>query len=402
MRLKSIISFCVKRADDFFLSKHIQPLLFKFCYHYYPKDIYNINLDLANPNQKRILICYVSPFGIDIQGSLHAAYFHLNQMVLVLSRLGWCIDICFLGDKAALKRFQKRKYDVLLGQGLLYLQLANNMSFEKKILFCSENNPDVVAQKYAERLLYFKQRHPNVRTDAAVRRDEYFSQEHLALSDELILINSEYNSMSFRIFFKRLYTINVNAISNGNFRISDLNKKEIGKIKKHFVLFGCNGLIHKGLDILCDVFRLLPDCQLHVFGLTWSEKTLFDKLRPVNVIDCGFINVSSPCFIKDVIMEHVFCILPSCSEGMASGVATCMIHGLIPIITKEAGFDPNTCIIELTDYKVETIEQKIVELTSLQDDVLVDMQKKTYLYAIKMFSINNFTKQFNEIMQRIL
>ena len=77
--------------------------------------------------------------------------------------------------------------------------------------------------------------------------------------------------------------------------------------------------------------------KLIIAGIQQGE---LKKLYPIpkNVVHIGFINLKSERFLN-LMNEASFILFPSCSEGMASGVLTCMNHGLIPIITKECGID---------------------------------------------------------------
>ena len=53
-----------------------------------------------------------------------------------------------------------------------------------------------------------------------------------------------------------------------------------------------------------------------------------------------------------------FTILPSCSEGVAGSVLTAMSAGIIPIVSRECGFEDDE-VIQLRDCDMETIEEAI-------------------------------------------
>ena len=86
---------------------------------------------------------------------------------------------------------------------------------------------------------------------------------------------------------------------------------------------------------------------------------------------------------------------------MASGVATCMMHGLIPIVTKESGFNEASAIVELDDYKVESIVNTVRKLISLSDAEILNLRYRTFEYARNNFSIGEFTRKFSMIMDNI-
>lgn len=393
MKIKKII-------DKIVHSSLLWPFFGLVIKRYQQKDILNINLDLTSTDQKRVLICYVSIYGIDISNTYHALYFHLNQMIRCFIQQNYVIDICDCLDKTAPYRFKDKQYDLIIGQGPAYIEICKNHSNSKKVLFCTENNPIVVEQKYHERAKYFLERHPELKKYINKRRIMFFTKEHLILSDELILMNSVYNEQSFKQYFRNVYKINVNAIVNPIFNINKLNAN-ISAIKNNFLVFGCTGFLHKGIDILLDTFRFLPNVNLLIYGINDGEKPLFNKLKSTNTIDCGFVNVSSPDFISKVVYQSLFVILPSCSEGMSSGIATCMCHGLIPIITKDCGFDDNEDIIVLPDFTIETITKTINDLVTIDDEELRSRRLRLIEYANNQFSIERFTDSFNEIFNKI-
>lgn len=393
----NFVKYCF---DKIVYNKHIWKLFYRLIKHYFPKDLYNVGRDFTKKNQKRILLCYLSPIGIAPTNLKHAAYYHYNQMIHVLCKMGYNIDICHCTETHFPQRFNDYKYDIIIGQGPLYLDICKSHPNSKKILFCSENNPNVVKTNYKDRIEYFKQRHPKIKTSLATVRNQYFTNEHLTISDEIILINSQYNSQSFKPYFSRIFTINVNAMINSNFNPECL-ENTTKATRKNFVVFGCNGLIHKGIDILLDVFKDLPEYKLHIFGLSKSEIKLFNLLKSNNTNNCGYIDVLSKSFIRQVINKNTFVILPSCSEGMASGVASCMAHGLIPIVTRECGFNKCKYIIELEDYSIDAIKSQIQSLELIPNEELVKLRIGAMHYAKQQFSIEYFTQTFEKIIKEI-
>ena len=87
---------------------------------------------------------------------------------------------------------------------------------------------------------------------------------------------------------------------------------------------------------------------------------------------------------------------------MASGVATCMMHGLIPIITKECGFNDIPGILVLDDFKVETVAKILDRISSISEDEVRGLRVLAYQTAQKEFSIEKFTEDFGSVMDRII
>ena len=163
-----------------------------------------------------------------------------------------------------------------------------------------------------------------------------------------------------------------------------------------FVWFGSAGIIHKGLDILIDAFAEMSDLQLDIYGAPHEE---IDYLRcPANVFVYERIDVSSDDFINEVVNKHVFVLSLSCSEGMMSGIATCMLAGLIPIVTKETGYDDCPFVFSFDDWHIEKVKEKLRECVGVSPDEL-----KMRSSRVKEWAYNhNTNRQLKESFDNIL
>lgn len=378
-------------------------LLMRLGYKLIPSDILNINLDLTNNSQKRVLISYLSLKGIDLTKVNHAAFLHYNQILHYFISRGFCIDTCFCLDEKAVDRLHYRKYDVIFGFGTAFKCFCSQMDIPNRILFIMENNPEVVISKYQERVDYFKQRHPKISLRKDHVRDEYFDKDIFYYANKCLHMTSNYNAQSLKPYFNEVMTIKANAIFNNDY---EFNEEEVLSwipfSKKCFLWFGSDGFIHKGVDLLLDTFRQLPDFYIDFYGLNDKEKPLFNKLKTCNAKDCGYIYVQSSEFIENVIKRHCFLVFPSCSEGMSTAVCTCMAHGIIPIVTKESGFDPHPSIIILHSYRIEDLKDVIEKVSSFSDDKILEMRRQAYEYGRKEYSLTHFNEHFSKIMDKML
>lgn len=363
------------------------------------KNVMGINVDLTDSNQKRVLIVYLSPLFRSPYESFHANWSHFFQMIHYFVKGNWCIDICECHDGENAELFVGNKYDVIIGFGEPYERIASQNKDAFKILFITENEPKTVKKKYEERLVYFKQRHPGIKKIKDNSRIKYYDEEQVRLSDALIMMNSPYNVNNLKEYGIPYAAIVSNAMSNNNFVFDSKPVNFQERINK-FVLFGCNGMIHKGLDILCDVFRQRPEYELDVFGLNKNDKRLFERLRPKNCHDRGSVNIQKDDFISKVINEHTFVVLPSCSEGMNTGVTTCMLHGLIPIVTRETGLFTEG-VFEFDGYKEENIISKLDEVTQMSCEELLAKRNIAYQFARNNYTLDSFNRTFTEAMEKL-
>lgn len=397
------MSFLIKLLDVIFTSKFVSNKIQSFIKRYAYGEVININRDLTNVKQKRVLIVYLSIQMKNIYEERHANYYHLNQMIHYFIAHNWCVDTCMCNDDDAITRLSNNEYDIVLGLGSAWRKAIKTFPKAQSILFLTENIPEVVKEKYHNRVEFFKQRHPGLDSNKAEPRMGYFNQQDIYDANHIIFMSSPYNGEYFKNKNISYRYVVSNAIRNHRFNYCKDEALHTMHMKKYnFVFFGCNGIIHKGVDILCDVFSQLPDCTLSLYGINEKELPLLRMICPKNVKICKSVNVQSDDFLTDVIAKNAFIILPSCSEGMSTGVVTCMLHGLIPIVTRESGLLDCEHVNFLQETSVEYIRKVIQNIISTEDEQLVLQSEKIIQHASLTYSLEAFEKMFTKAMQDII
>lgn len=361
-----------------------------------PQIVCNINYQFKD--QKKVLICYLPQCFEPLSKHMsHPNILHSISIINALIKKGLCVDVCYSNDENACRILKRIQYDYILGFGSAFDKLTAYNTKAKHILLVTENDPTVVAHKYQERIAYFKERHPSWSLKHFVSRSNFYRNETFYIPENAIIMNSDYNIKSIKHPFIQTYKINVNGLNNEKF---DIKKKLSSEFDaKRFLWFGSLGLLHKGLDILIDAFSIASDLTLDVYGVNTNELKAIKEI-PSNVNICGRVAVLGEDFLK-VAYEHTFVISASCSEGMNSGIATCMLHGIIPIVTPETGFDSFESILELESYNVEYIAEKLYRISNLSDQKLKEMSFNIFDFAHKNYTLDHFDKSINSIVQQI-
>lgn len=378
----------------------IFPLL-NFFEKHIPKYIFyqNINLNLNNPRQKKILISYITA-PMEYKETQKIRHTNIHESIQILHTFitkGYSIDLIHCQDNKNILLLREKKYDLIFGFGEPFYQacLLNPDSF--KIIYLTESEPSFSLKQETDRIKYFYKRH-SIKTSVK-RSKEYFKEKYIKIADFGILIGNMCTIKSYNRKLNQIYLLKSTGLMNPEYK---LYSRDLQKSKKNFVWFGSSGAIHKGLDILIDVFKAMPDCTLYVCGLSALEKEELSYMKDyTNIIDLGFMDVYSSPFL-DLVNNCSYVILPSCSEGMATSVLTCMNHSLIPIITKETGIDVFDFGIEIEDYHIESVIQIIKRASNLSDQQLQIMHEKVFDYAIKNFNLENFTNNFSRIIDNIV
>lgn len=362
--------------------------------------VLNLNCNLLR-KQKSILVCYMasSLFQSVEKNVTHPNKLRHIQILKCLFDEDFNIDVCRCNCPSLPQEIMEKNYDYILGFGSSYVQACHAHPEALKILFITENHPETVKRKYAERLKYYKHRHPGTKPGTlAIPRCGFYTPQMFDISDYWIIMSNAYNFPPEKCPPRKYFFINGNGLYNSNFK---LGFKNFSSARKHFLWLGSNGLIHKGLDILLDLFSTMPELTLHIYGVPAAENHLLCSFDVPNIILHDRIDILSEKFLTEVVAQNAFVISLSCSEGMTSGVITAMRHGLIPLVTPESGLPHNDTIIEFPDYKLETVKEIIRRVSEYPEDQLQKMAEQVYQCANREFSIKNFNIHFHEIIRNM-
>ena len=356
--------------------------------------IYNLNLDVCK-KQKRLAFVYINslydkPYSNQVY---HVNRIHIYQLLLPFINMGYIIDI-YPAEHLKEGDICDIKYDVIFGFGPTYMKLITKNPNALKILFITENAPWIVRKKYAERLCWYKERTGKF-PKHAYSRTNFYVDEMFSLSDYGISINGTNNISSMQSKLRPIYQMNVNALYGKH---KDINKDH-NSTRRKFLWFGSTGAIHKGLDLLVEAFRRLPEYQLDVYGANLLE--LKDMELPPNVLICNKINIFSERFIDEVVNEHTYVVSLSCSEGMQSSIATCMMYGIIPIVSIETGYDDNPYVIMSESHDMNQIISVIKKCASTTSEELLKLEHDVMSFAKSHYTIEQFTETYNQIISKI-
>ena len=229
------------------------------------------------------------------------------------------------------------------------------------------------------------------------RSGTYYKLSHLEKQYSYVITLSETEPLRHQ--YEKPYAIFPTGIFNPDFA---LRKKNFESARKNFLWLGSRGVIHKGLDLLLDIFKERSDIVLHIGGLSREEKKLLNWPKSNSIIDYGHIDIRSDLFLE-IVEKCSYIILPSCSEACATSVTTGMLHGLIPVVMKDAGFNRigNNAIF-LEDFRIEYLVPKLNELINKPSNELEAKSKEVYEFAHQNFSIKAFKENILNIISQIV
>lgn len=355
----------------------------------------DINLDCTR-QQKRVLISYLDFFrsGRDVTlGTVHTNRYELFQIIQGFISNGYVVDVCACEDMDAMEIIEKKQYDVIFGMGEVFRKAVIKQKEAFSVLYLTENPYYVSCQKEQERLDYFyerrKIRKQLYRTGRIFQKDDEKKVDAIICNgDESYLKNTDIP----------VYRLIPSAFVNRDFTNTFSQRK-----RTNFLVFGTAGFIHKGNDLLVEVFQKHPEWNLYLCGHDISN--ILDELgygrNNFNIHDCGYVDVYSSRFLE-LAKKCVYILLPSCSEGMPTAVLTGMRHGMIPIVSKGNGLE---CIQEhcffFDGYKLDDIEQKLMQAAEIPIEELKEKSQQISDFANESFTLDKFTNEFKIILAEL-
>lgn len=354
----------------------------------------DINRDCAR-EQKKILICYLDYMRTVRELKEHFGHTNRQEMMQIVKVCidnGWRIDVCACYDSNACTLIRQNYYDYILGFGetFRYALRVNPQAFS--MIYMTENPYAVSFERESERIAYFKER--TGRDFKLERTGVYYQQGDERLADAVICFG---DTVYFKETGKKIVRIMPSALKNPGFHM-DFSKKDT----RSFLVYGVDGFVHKGNDILVEVFAKHPDWQLYLCGARGDEKAKeAGYTLPPNVHACGFVDTLSDAFL-DLAGKCCYILLPSCSEALPTSVITGMRHGLIPIVSKGIGLDGfSECCRYFTGYHVNQIDADLQDAVLASEEELKALACSNYEFADREFTLERFTEHMREAVKSL-
>ncbi len=360
-------------------------------------DVVLQNIYATKYSKNALLVYILDPFIYPNNDGVHQAFEQVKEISAILSQCGYNVDII---DYRANSVKLKKKYDVVFD-------------------ICKKDKP--VYEKYindnTKQIVYFTGSESNFANDAELKRIEGVElrrgtkliprrQAPLIASsvekcDLAIMIGNTYTFATYKDFHFKKTALVPNTGYNFNFTFDKNQKKSTS-----FIYMGSAGAVHKGLDLLLEVFcELGSPYKLFVCGYYENEEDFVKEYHKElydtgNIVSVGFVDIWSDKF-KELSSECSFTVLPSCSEGCAGTVSTCMSAGIIPICSRMCGYEEDE-VIMLDNCDKDTIKRAIIVASKMD---MPDIEKKSSemveLTKTK-YCMDNYSKKMNEALGKVL
>jgi hypothetical protein len=328
----------------------------------------------------------------------HTNYWEIVEMVRILNKIGYVVDVI---DRTAdfYKLKIENKYDIFLGlgagdSGRFYADIASVVPSAARILYAMGPEPVLSNELTKKRYDYFDIRHPGLNLEMRRTITKIDIEKSIKFTDAIFINGNDFTRNSYKKFNKDIYRV----FSSSHPGITADARQLAGRDQRKFLYFGGNGNIVKGLDLVIEAFFELPELELYICAPDYEEE--FNKVylpiveRSKNIHFLGFIKVGGEVFNK-VTSECGYVILPSCSEGCATSVTTCMRRGLIPIVTYETGLDVGDFGYLINNLEIDNLRKQIKQISQESNNEFIRRSQETYKQSFQ-YTQENFSKTFEE------
>lgn len=317
-------------------------------------------------------------------------------MVNTFLELGYAVDlISYLNTSFR----PERNYDFFVGARTNFARLAAQL------------NDSCVKVVHLDTAHWITSNH-----NAYARLRDVVQRRHVALGSSVRLIekNSAIEKADLATILGNNFTIESYAYANKPmYRIPISStiefawkKRDINAIRHNYLWFGSSGFVHKGLDLVLELFAGLPDKQLFVCGPFEKEHAFIreyhsELFETANIHPVGWVDVNSVKF-KEILDQCLGIIYPSCAEGGGGSVITCMHAGVIPVASYESSVDIMGNGITLTECSHSEMRKAVTRLSDLPGSELEGMAQETWQFTSGVHSKQSFAQKYKEFVLDVL
>jgi glycosyltransferase involved in cell wall biosynthesis len=178
-------------------------------------------------------------------------------------------------------------------------------------------------------------------------------------------------------------------------------------VRHRFLWLGSAGMVHKGLDLVLEVFAAAPDLHLTVVGPVEGEPDFVGAYRrelyeTPNIDTRGFVDVGSSAF-ADIARSVVGLVYPSSSEGCAGAVVTALHAGLVPVVSPTSGVDvPPEVGVVLDDCAPATIAAAVRGIAAAPAAELAARSRAAWAHARDRYTRAAFRAGYRAALEQVL
>ncbi|HCT84363.1 MAG: hypothetical protein DKM50_05990 [Candidatus Margulisiibacteriota bacterium] len=346
---------------------------------------------------KNALILYMTaPFLPDNPNKTHQNMLQVKELVKIVGNYKYNVDLVDFNNKLQLNRTYDLIIDIHPGIAPIY---EHKMSPDcKKIAYITGSNPD-----FSIKAELLRVQAANSRTGATLKQRRIvnlFRKDVLDTFDSFFLIGNEHTRSTFNEYAANRFFL-IRNTGYINFPQPDFSKKQTN----NFLYFASFGQIHKGLDLLLEVFSKNKNINLYVCSNFESEGDFYRAYKRYlyknkNIFPIGFVDINSKQY-QQIADKCSYVVMPSCSEGMAGSILTGMSSGLIPIVSRECGLDEGDVYI-FENCSIDCIDKTLTAFARKSSEWIRHESSRIQQIVRDKYSMNNYREQIRAALTNII
>lgn len=344
------------------------------------------------------LLCYLTKPFKHQRSHVHPNFTEVIVIANELSRQGWDVDVVNYDSEFPVRY---AKYGAIIGFGRVFHRSIGSGCAAKRFLYLTGANPCYSNIAEAQRVLSVRERRGVEFKPKRVVIEPWAAAA--VVSDIVACTGNAWTASTYRDSGLSVSTIPVPYVQGDWSRDVRISSRINRKV---FLWFGGFGAVHKGLDLVLEAMNMLgPGYTLHVCGLVdWEPEFLElyrqELCRSRNILYHGCIDIRSTA-AKKIFEDSTFAVFPSCSEGGASSVLTCMDTGLIPIVTKQSSVDIVDFGIEIRDLTPDDVAESMRIAGALSDKEVAKRASRASEYVRSAHSVDKYRSVVAELIRTL-
>jgi glycosyltransferase involved in cell wall biosynthesis len=360
----------------------------------------SVSLKVQGSAKGTVLLSYViQPFLLKDGEAISCSHTHdweSFEMARIFTEFGYDVDVIDYDDREFIPQ---REYSFFVSARTNFQRISQELNIEcVKIVHLDTAHWLFNNTVAYQRCLALQQRR-GVSVESIKWVEPNWAIEH---ADFATILGNEFTIGTYAYANKPLHRIPVSTCSV----YPPPAKKDFESVRRSFMWFGSGGLVHKGLDLVLEVFCQMPDYHLYVCGPVEQERGFEEAYhgelyRTPNIHTVGWVDVTEQEFV-DITNQCIGLIYPSCSEGQSGAVVACLHAGLIPVLSYESGVDVGDFGIILNDCSMEEIKRSIQRISGLAAEDLKCMAQRTWEFARVHHTREKFSIEYQHFVKSIL
>ena len=326
----------------------------------------------------------------------HTHYWETRQMINTFLELGYTVDLISYRNTSFRPQ---RKYDFFIGARTNFDRLAGLLNDTcRKVVHLDTAHWITNNHNAYSRLLDLCHRR-RVAIMGSIRIIEH----NLAIenADLGTILGNEFTIESYAYAGKPLFRIPISSPID-----FEWSKRDIDSIRNNYMWFGSSGFVHKGLDLVLELFSDLPDYNLYVCGPLEKEQAFVREFykelyETVNIHPVGWVDVNDVKF-KRILDNCLGIVYPSCAEGGGGSLIGCMQGGVIPVASYESSVDIADNGIVLKESSLAEMRKEVVRLSGLNSVELETMSHKVWEFTSRTHTKKSFAEKYKKFVTDVL